>query len=101
MNTLILNYSGKTVKTIYGEVYPNLGIARQNIVYTGFNENHIAFFSSEQIVNLPEPEPGVLYIVPYEIKCKSTRTDLLSPAYTHSDCIISPNGDIKVPGFIY
>ena len=54
-----------------------------------------------EVVGLPAPEPGTIYIVSAMVLSASDRRDLVAPATGHPDAIRNEKGHIvSVPGFV-
>lgn len=88
-----------------GEKFPPSGIiARVATSYGPFDENGVAKVKFGAPVGLPDPEKGTLFIVSGLVASamKGKRSDLVSPATGHRDCIRSDDRKtiISVPGFI-
>lgn len=95
------NFTTRRVKLNDGRTFECEGVARMVTFFTGFDDNGICFTRHGKVLGLPEPEDGVYYIVSSEVMAASNRTDLVTPAIGHLECVINKKGDVEsVPGFI-
>ncbi|MBO6281953.1 MAG: hypothetical protein J6N49_05440 [Alphaproteobacteria bacterium] len=79
--------------------------ARVEARFSEFDSNGICRQEFGEIINLPEPEDGVKYIVSALVLSAAKaqgRTDCVAPATGHPDCKRSEDGKIilSVPGFV-
>lgn len=97
-----INLTPHAVVLNNGTVIPASGkIARVKTTYGEFNEHGIAEAVFEPIVEIPDPSPGVVYIVSGLVAQVVKRTDVVSPATSHPECIRDENKQIvSVPGFV-
>ena len=81
---------------------PSGEIARVSSSHSGFDENGICSVQFGAVSGLPESATDTIYIVSAMVcaACKG-RTDLVSPATGHPDCVRHDKGQIvSVPGFV-
>lgn len=97
-----INLTPHAVVLNNGTVIPASGkIARVKTTYGEFNEHGIAEAVFEPIVEIPDPQPGVVYIVSGLVTQVIKRTDVVSPATSHPECVRDENMQIvSVPGFV-
>ena len=101
----LVNLTPHAVTLNDGTVFPPSGvIARVSNSYTEFDEDHIGQVVFGEIMNLPDPEEGTLYIVSglmAAAAAKKGRTDLVSPATGHPATVRDDQGRIvSVPGLV-
>lgn len=86
-----------------GKVFPKCGsVARVSVVHGPFDGDGICRTEYGQVMDLPQPSEGILYIVSAMVlaACKG-REDLVAPATGHPSCFRSQTGQIlSVPGFV-
>ena len=88
-----------------GRAFASMGVARVSASFTEFDENGVCRQEFGEVVGLPEPKDGVLYIVSAlvlsAVKAQG-RTDCVAPATGHPDCKRSEDKKIilSVPGFV-
>ena len=98
------NFTPHTVVITDRCEYPSLGIARVSQQFTEFNQDGVCSTVFGDLVGLPEPEDGVLYIVSAMVLSAGKalgRKDLVAPATGHPNTVRNEKGFIvSVPGFI-
>jgi hypothetical protein len=96
-----INLTPHAINLNNGNTFPPSGqVAR---VSSSFSEIVDGLCCQEfgEVVGLPEPKEGVLYIVSGLIMSASDRTDIVAPATGHSEAIRNGKGQIvSVPCFI-
>jgi hypothetical protein len=76
-------------------------VARVAATYTPFDENWVCRAVFGPVQNLPDPQPGVIYIVSALVAQAAKRADVVSPATGHPLARRDQNGQIiSVPGFV-
>lgn len=94
-----INLTPHIIRMNDGREYPTEGVARVTTSYTEF-ENDIAKVIFGDIVGLPDPQDGVVYIVSALVAQAADRSDVVSPATGHPDAIRENGQIISVPGFV-
>lgn len=98
-----MNYKNLTPHAISlndGRTYQSEGIARVSAVFSDI-ENDCCTQSFGEVVGLPEPEEGTMYIVSSIVFSATDRTDVVAPATGHPLCVRNDKGQIvSVPCFI-
>ena len=97
------NFTPHAIILNNGTVYPSEGIARVSNSFTEFNECNICNCTFGDIVGLPEPKKGTIYIVSAIVLNAAKdrgRQDCVAPATGHPDCIRKDGYIVSVPGFI-
>lgn len=96
------NYTPHSIALNDGRTFPSMGVARVSNSFSEF-KNDICSVSYGDIVGLPAPEEGTIYIVSAIVlnaaKAKG-RQDCVAPATGHPDCIRKDGYIVSVPGFI-
>ena len=96
------NYTPHSIALNDGRTFPSMGVARVSNSFSEF-KNDICSVSYGDIVGLPEPKEGTIYIVSAIVlnaaKAKG-RQDCVAPATGHPDCIRKDGYIVSVPGFI-
>jgi hypothetical protein len=86
------------------KVFPSAGVARVETTFSSFDENGVATQTFGEIVGLPEPRDGVLYIVSLPVLERAHaagRTDVVAPATAPGLGAARQNGQIiGVIGFV-
>jgi len=97
-----INLTSHDVVLNSGVTIPASGtVARVAANYGDFDADGIAVQSFGQVQDLPDPAPGVTYVVSALVLSASDRTDLVAPATGHPDCVRDDSGRISsVPGFV-
>ena len=96
------NYTPHSIVLNDGRTFPSMGVSRVSNSFSEF-KNDICSVSYGDIVGLPAPEEGTIYIVSAIVlnaaKAKG-RQDCVAPATGHPDCIRKDGYIVSVPGFI-
>lgn len=98
-----LNFTPHTITLNDGTEYSSMGIARVSNTFTDFNSDNICEVHYGDIINLPEPQDGVRYIVSSLVLAAAKsigRTDCVAPATGHPECVRKDGFITSVPGFI-
>lgn len=99
---MILNFTPHEVRLNNGTSFPSIGVARVSATFDKV-DGLLYRQTFGDIIGLPEPKNGTYYIVSAIVLSAAKavgRTDCISPATGHPDCI-RENGFIKsVPGFV-
>ena len=83
-----------------GRTFQSEGIARVSAVFSNI-ENDCCTQSFGEVVGLPEPEEGTMYIVSALVFGATDRKDVVAPATGHPLCVRNDKGQIiSVPCFI-
>lgn len=101
--TTFYNYTPHSINLNNGTTYVSLGVARVDSQFTSFDKDGICTVKYEDVQGLPDPKPGVKYIVSSMVlnALKGKRNDLVAPATGHPDCVRNDKGQIvSVPGFV-
>ena len=86
-----------------GRVFPSEGTARVSSTHTAFDENGICSVSFGEVEGLPAPEEDTIYIVSAMVAARAAaagRTDVVSPATGHKECVREAGQIKSVPGFV-
>lgn len=98
-----MNYKNLTPHPIAlndGRTFQSEGIARVSAVFSDI-QNDCCTQSFGEVVGLPEPEEGVLFIVSALVFGATDRKDVVAPATGHPLCVRNDKGQIvSVPCFI-
>lgn len=99
----IMNYINVTphiVRLNNGEEFAPSGMVAR--VSSSYREVNPEMYRVEfgEIVGLPEPKDGTMYIVSGMVASATNRTDVVSPATGHPDVIRKDGQIYSVPGFI-
>ena len=96
------NYTPHSIALNDGRTFPSMGVARVSNTFSEF-KNDICSVSYGDIVGLPEPKEGTIYIVSAIVlnaaKAKG-RQDCVAPATGHPNCVRKDGFIVSVPGFI-
>lgn len=96
-----INLTQHIVRRNDGSEYQPSGIvARVATVYSDFDADGIASVSFGQVNGLPEPEAGTVFIVSAMVASAAKRSDVVSPATGHKDCVRRDGNVWSVPGFV-
>ena len=97
---IFMNMTPHTINLNDGRVFaPCACTARVSSTHTPF-EGDICEVAFGEVEGLPPHTPGVFYIVSAIVAAAAKRSDLVSPATGHPDCV-RENGQIRsVPGFV-
>ncbi|MFM6994111.1 MAG: hypothetical protein ACKOWO_03220 [Sediminibacterium sp.] len=98
--TTFKNFTPHDVKLNNGKVYPSMGVARVSATFSAPVDGvcHQLF---GPVVGLPDPQPGVKYIVSAYVLGATTRTDVVAPATGHPAAVRDDKGHIvSVPCFV-
>lgn len=95
-----INVTPHVVRLNNGEEFAPSGIVAR--VSSSYREVNTGMYRVEfgEIVGLPEPKDGTLYIVSGVVASATNRTDVVSPATGHPDAIRKDGQIYSVPGFI-
>lgn len=102
--TTFKNLTPHAIKLNDGREFASEGLARVSATFSSFDENGVCSQQFGDVMGLPEPTDGVLYIVSalvlIAVKLQG-RTDCVAPATGHPECVRDEKGFIKsVPGFV-
>lgn len=102
-----MNLTPHRIRLNNGTEYPPSGICcRVEMIHSIPDEHGIMTAEYGPVIDLPDPEPDVIYIVSAIVAIASRRLfpddklDLVSPATGHPDCIRWNGQVVSVPGFI-
>jgi hypothetical protein len=97
-----VNLTPHEIRLNDGRVFPPAGVvARVSTSHTPFDENGVCAVQFGEIVGLPAPQDGILYIVSGMVAAAAKRNDVVSPATGHPDAKRDERGQIiSVPGFV-
>lgn len=99
--TTFYNYTPHTIVLNDGTSYDSVGVARVSNFFTDFDSDGVCSVKYGEVLGLPAPKDGVLYIVSAMVLAASDRTDLVAPATGHPCCARNDKGFIvSVPGFV-
>ena len=102
-NVKFVNLTPHTINMNDGRAFASMGVARVSASFTEFDENGVCRQEFCEVVGLPEPKDGVLYIVSAlvlsAVKAQG-RTDCVAPATGHPACVREEGRIISVPGFV-
>lgn len=99
--TTFYNYTPHTIVLNDGTSYDSVGVARVSNFFTDFDSDGVCSVKCGEVLGLPAPKDGVLYIVSAMVLAASDRTDIVAPATGHPDCVRNDKGFIvSVPGFV-
>lgn len=103
MKTFV-NITPHTITLNDGRSFPSVGVARVSNSFTAFDGDGVCDVTFGDIVNLPAPKDGTLYIVSAMVLSAAKaigRTDCVAPATGHPACVRNDKGFIvSVPGFV-
>ena len=101
MDMRFVNCTPHAITLNDGTVFPPSGnVARVSSSFTDFDCFGVCGVVYGELTGVPDPEPGVLYIVSSMVLAACNRPDLVAPATGHPNCV-RENGFIKsVPGFV-
>ena len=102
METKYVNLTPHPVRLNDGREFPPSGtVARVAASYTPFDENGVCRAVFGPVQGLPDPQPGVIYIVSALVAQAARRDDVVSPATGHPLARRDASGQIvSVPGFV-
>jgi hypothetical protein len=98
-----INFTPHTIVLNNGVQFPSQGVARVNNSFTPFDENGVCDVVFGDLVGLPEPQEGTMYIVSALVLSAAKaagRTDCVAPATGHPNCVRKDGFIVSVPGFI-
>lgn len=102
--TDFVNLTPHAIALNNGTQFPSVGVARVSNTFTDFDSNGVCDVNFGNIVNLPAPKDGTLYIVSAIVLSAAKaagRTDCVAPATGHPACVRNDKGFIvSVPGFV-
>jgi len=75
-------------------------VCRISSTHTDFDLNEICDVSFGKVVNLPDPEDYVTYVVSGLVAGVVRRPDVVSPATGHPDTVRLDGLIVSVPGFV-
>lgn len=94
------NYTPHDVVLNNGTVFPSFGVARVSATFTT-PVNGVCKQIFGEVVGLPEPKEGVMYIISSYVLGATTRCDVCAPATGHPDAVRDDKGHIlSVPCFV-
>lgn len=98
----IVNLTPHEINLNNGTNYPASGeIARAKTVWGDPGADGIGSVTVGEITGLPDPKDGTVYIVSGIVSSiMKDRTDIVSPATGHSDCIRNEKGQIVSVPFL-
>jgi hypothetical protein len=96
-----VNLTPHVVRLSDGREFPPVAPpARVAQTHTEFDENLVCETRFGQVANLPEPQPGTMFIVSILVANATKRSDVVAPATGHPD-VVRRDGQIwSVPGFV-
>lgn len=99
------NFTPHAIMLNDGRAFESEGIARVASSFTDFDANGVCNQMFGDLVGLPSPQNGVLYIVSAIVLTAAKaqgRNDCVAPATGHPLCKRNDAGHIvSVPGFVY
>lgn len=102
--TDFVNLTPHTITLNNGTEYQSVGVARVSNSFTDFDSCGVCDVTYGNIVNLPAPKDGTLYIVSAIVLSAAKaqgRKDCVAPATGHPQCVRNDKGFIvSVPGFV-
>lgn len=103
--TTFINLTPHAIALNSGVSYPSVGVARVSNTFTDFDANGVCDVRYGDIVGLPAPVDGTLYIVSAMVlnAAKAAgRMDCVAPATGHPSVVRDDKGLIvSVPGFVH
>lgn len=104
MTTTFYNYTPHSITLHSGEKYDSVGVARvQEPFFSEVDDNGICSVCYGDITGLPEPKDGCTYIVSSMVLAAAKaagRTDCVTPAFGHPDCVRKAGIIMSVPCFV-
>ena len=96
----IINLTPHIVRLNSGEEFPPSGTVAR--VSSSYKEVDPGMYRVEfgEVVGLPEPQEGTLYIVSGLVAAATERKDVVSPATGHPEAVRKEGQIYSVPGFI-
>jgi len=98
-----INLTPHVIRLNDGREFPPSEVpARVDSKHSPFNEDGLCRVEFGKIYGLPEPEEGVCYIVSGMVAtaARTYRSDVVSPATGHPDCVRKDGQVWSVPGFV-
>ena len=103
MTTTFYNYTPHTITLNSGVKYDSVGVARVSNTFSEVDDNGICSVCYGDITGLPEPKDGCTYIVSSMVLAAAKaagRTDCVTPAFGHPDCVRKAGIIMSVPCFV-
>lgn len=98
------NFTPHAIMLNDGRVFESEGVARVASSFTEFDANGVCNQKFGDLVGLPSPQDGVIYVVSAIVLTAAKaqgRTDCVAPATGHQLCKRNDAGHIvSVPGFV-